>query len=149
MSTFADLELVLSSAEFFCLIELLLSLGNLPRIVELRLSPGISLCFLVIFFTVEDLEMAPKLSAETFVVVLTPADPPAEIRAEGFWLPKVAEPRIANQLILTMASVELVGLTILSLRTRNPLGSRALRNGVSALAQKPGKRRKVTERHLS
>ena len=149
MSTFADFELELSSAEFFRLIELLLSLGNLPRIVELRLSPGISLCFLVIFFTVADLEMAPRLSARTFVVVLSPADAPAEFRAEGFWLPKVAEPRIANRLILTMASVDLVGLTILSLRTRNPLESRALRRGVPALAQKPGKGRKVTDRHLS
>jgi hypothetical protein len=74
--------------------------------------------------------MAPRLSAGTFVVFLTPADPPAEIRAEGFWLPKVAEPRMANRFILTMASVELVGLTILSLRTRNPLGSRALRKRV-------------------
>jgi hypothetical protein len=140
---------MLSSAEFFRLTELLLSLGNLPLIVELKHNPGISLCFLEMFFTVEDFEMAPKLSAGTFVVVLSPADPPAEIRAEGFWLPKVAEPRIANRLVLTMASVDLVGLTILSLRTCNPLGSRALRKGVFALAQKPGRRRKVTERHLS
>ena len=93
--------------------------------------------------------MAPRLAAGGFVVILSPAELPTEFRVVGFWLPKVAEPRIANRLILTMASVDLVGLTILNLRTRNPLGSRALRNGVSALAQKPGKRRKVTERHLS
>ena len=84
MSTFAALELELSSAEFLRLIELLLSLGNLPRIVELRLSPGISLCFLVIFFTVADLEMAPRLSAGAFVVFLTPADPPLKLEPRGF-----------------------------------------------------------------
>ena len=84
-------------------------------------------------FTLEVLEMAPRLSAGAFVVFLTPADPPAEARAEGFWLPKVAEPRMANRFVLTMASVELVGLTILSLRTRNPLGSRALRKRILRL----------------
>jgi hypothetical protein len=101
------------------------------------------------FFTLEVLEMAPRLPAETFVIVLSTADPPTGVRAEGFWFSKVAEPRIANRLILTIASVDLVGLTILSLRTRNPLGSRALRKGGSAQAQKPGERRKVVERHLS
>ena len=101
------------------------------------------------FFTLEVLEMAPRLPAETFVIVLSTADPPAGNRAEGFWFSRVAEPRIANRLILTIASVDLVGLTILSLRTRNPLGLRALSRKTSTQAQKPGVRERAKERHLS
>ena len=64
--------------------------------------------------------MAPRLAAGGFVVILSPAELPTEFRVAGLWLPKVADPRIANRFTLTMASVGLVGLTILYLRTRNP-----------------------------
>ena len=64
--------------------------------------------------------MAPRLAAGGFVVILSPAELPTGFRVAGFWLPKVADPSIANRFTLTMASVGLVGLTILCLRTRNP-----------------------------
>jgi len=55
--------------------------------------------------------MAPWLPGKTFVVVPA-AECPALVRVAGFWFPKVAVPRIANLFTLTMASAELVGLTM-------------------------------------
>ncbi len=55
--------------------------------------------------------MAPWLPGKTFVVVLA-AELPAPDRVLGFWFSKVAAPRTANRFILTIASVEFVGLTM-------------------------------------
>ncbi len=55
--------------------------------------------------------MAPWLPGRTFVVVPA-AELPAADRVLGFWLSKVAAPRTANLFILTIASVDFVGLTI-------------------------------------
>ena len=63
--------------------------------------------------------MAPWLAGKTFVVVPS-ADFPAPARVSGFWDSKVAAPRIANRFVLTMASEDFVGLTMMEQEPATP-----------------------------
>ena len=63
--------------------------------------------------------MAPWLAGKTFVVVPS-AEFPAPARVSGFWDSKVAAPRIANRFILTMASEDFVGLTMMEQEPATP-----------------------------
>ncbi len=78
--------------------------------------------------------MAPWLPGKTFVVVPA-ADIPALARVLGFWFSKVAVPRIANLFTLTMASVELVGLTMAGSEPATPRVEGSNRVGFCASAE--------------